>query len=61
MIKVSAVNPSIEEGYAIINTNGTVIQSGVFQDNTEEKFDLPDGIYSFSRWSILATKSDLYT
>jgi hypothetical protein len=33
--------------YTILNSSGGIIQSGVFQDKTEEKFDLPKGMYYF--------------
>ena len=44
---VKVPEEQIGGSYAIVNTNGTIIQSGVFQNKTTEKFDLPKGLYYF--------------
>lgn len=33
--------------YAILNTNGVILRSGVFREQTEQRFDLPKGVYYF--------------
>lgn len=44
---VKVPEEQIGGSYAIVNTNGTIIQSGVFQEEREKIFDLPNGIYYF--------------